>query len=78
MSSAILNEVDPFAAETPDEAVELRALGRALELAEGFRLIFARCNVASRRQELIARLRGNLPHLSVQGGWPRPSRMRSS
>jgi tetratricopeptide (TPR) repeat protein len=57
---------DPFAATALDEATELRALAQALRLAEGFKLIFARCNQPQQQQKLIALLRAELPELNVQ------------
>ena len=57
---------DPFALAVLDEQTELRALVRALQLAEGFKLIFVRCNQPQQRQQLIAALRNELPQLDVQ------------
>ncbi|HEV7860255.1 MAG TPA: tetratricopeptide repeat protein [Pyrinomonadaceae bacterium] len=44
----------------------MRALSQALQLAQGFKLIFARCNQPDQRQKLIAALRAELPGLKVQ------------
>lgn len=49
-----------------DEETELRALARALELAQGFSLIFARCNQPSQRQRLAADLISRMPALNIQ------------
>jgi tetratricopeptide (TPR) repeat protein len=57
---------DPFAATALDETTELRALVQALKLAEGFKLIFVRCNQPQQQQKLIAALRAELPELNVQ------------
>jgi tetratricopeptide (TPR) repeat protein len=57
---------DPFAATALDEVTELRALAQALRLAEGFKLIFARCNQPQQQQKLIAQLRTELPDLNAQ------------
>jgi len=64
-----VNEValaEPFAPSVADEEVELRALCRALTLGEGFSLLFARCNQADHRRELIDKVRERLPDLNVQ------------
>ena len=58
--------LDPFAATALDETTELRALAQALRLAEGFKLIFARCNQPQQQQKLIALLRAELPELKIQ------------
>ncbi len=50
----------------PDEEVEFRALTRALELAQGFKLIFVRCNQPAQRGRLTAKLRQRLPKLSIE------------
>ncbi len=60
------SQVDPFSPAVLDEATELRALSRALQLAQGFKLLFVRCNQADQRRSLIAKLRGDLPSLNVQ------------
>ncbi len=64
-----VNEVavaEPFAPSVEDEEVELRALCRALTLGEGFSLLFARCNQADHRRELIDKVRERLPDLKVE------------
>ncbi|MEK6410036.1 MAG: tetratricopeptide repeat protein [Acidobacteriota bacterium] len=64
-----VNEValaEPFAPSVADEEVELRALCRALTLGEGFSLLFARCNQADHRRDLIDKVRAKLPDLNVQ------------
>ncbi len=57
---------EPFAPSVADEEVELRALCRALTLGDGFSLLFARCNQADHRRELIDKVREKLPNLNVQ------------
>lgn len=57
---------EPFAPSVEDEEVELRALCRALTLGDGFSLLFARCNQADHRRELIDKVREGLPDLKVQ------------
>jgi tetratricopeptide (TPR) repeat protein len=66
MSNNISILTDPFASTALDEATELRALSQALQMAQGFKLIFARCNQPQQRQKLIAALRSELPELNVQ------------
>lgn len=58
--------LDPFEVSTPDEAAEVLALVRALELAEGFRLIFVRCNQLPQRERLMEEVRSHLPKLKIQ------------
>jgi tetratricopeptide (TPR) repeat protein len=58
--------LDPFGVGTPDEATELTALTRALELAEGFSLIFVRCNQIPQRERLMGEVRTRLPKLNIQ------------
>ncbi len=58
--------LDPFEISTPDEATELSALTRALELAESFRLLFVSCNQIPQRERLMAEVRTRLPHLTLQ------------
>jgi tetratricopeptide (TPR) repeat protein len=58
--------LDPFEVSTPDEATELTALTRALELAEGFRLLFVRCNQIPQRERLMEDVRARLPKLNIQ------------
>src|SRR5947209_1163329 len=66
MSDSISTITDPFDATALDEATELRALSQALQLAEGFKLIFVRCNQPQQRQKLVAALRTGLPEFNVQ------------
>src|SRR4051812_34380209 len=66
MNEESSSQVDPFSPAVLDEATELRALSRALELAKGFKLIFARCNQADQRRALIQKLRSELPSLNIQ------------
>jgi tetratricopeptide (TPR) repeat protein len=61
--TALLN---PFEVSTPDETAELSALARSLELAEGFRLIFVRCNQIPQRERLMEEVRSRLPKLNIQ------------
>ena len=58
--------IDPFAPAALDEETELRALVQALRLAQGFKLIFVRCNQPEQRQRLIAEVRRRLPEMNVQ------------
>ena len=58
--------LDPFAVSAPDEAAELSALVRTLELAEGFQLIFVRCNQIPQREHLMEEVRSRLPKLNIQ------------
>src|SRR5262249_55097529 len=51
---------EPFGMEAPDEATELAALARALELAEGFKLILVRYHSPAQRSRLIAQLQDRL------------------
>ncbi|HKC65963.1 MAG TPA: tetratricopeptide repeat protein [Pyrinomonadaceae bacterium] len=66
MSDSTLTTTDPFDATALDEATELRALSQALQLAEGFKLIFVRCNQPQQRRKLVADLRAELPEFKVQ------------
>src|SRR5256884_5499970 len=66
MSDNLSTITDPFAATALDEATELRALSQALRLAQGFKLIFARCNQPQQRRNLITALRAELPELNAQ------------
>lgn len=66
MSDNPSTATDPFAVTALDEATELRALSQALRLAQGFKLIFARCNQPEQRRNLMASLRTELPELNVQ------------
>ncbi len=66
MSDTTLTEVDPFNPTTLDEETELRALARALEYSEGFKLIFVRCNQPQQRECLADELQKRLPKLKIQ------------
>ncbi|MFL6216047.1 MAG: tetratricopeptide repeat protein [Blastocatellia bacterium] len=66
MSSDTLDTIDTFAADSPDEESELRALAHALRLAEGFKLIFARCNQPQHQRRVIAALHQQVPQLKIQ------------
>ncbi len=66
MSDATLTEVDPFNPTALDEETELRALARALEYSEGFKLIFVRCNQPQQRERLAEELQKRLPQLKIQ------------
>jgi hypothetical protein len=66
MSSDTLDTIDAFAVDSPDEESELRALAQALRLAEGFKLIFARCNQPRQQKRVIAALRQQLADLKIQ------------
>jgi tetratricopeptide (TPR) repeat protein len=57
---------DPFDRPALDEATELRALTRALQLAEGFKLYFVSCNQPQQQRRLSTALRAALPELTVQ------------
>ena len=57
---------DPFLLPPPDEEIELGALTRALQLAQGFNLLFVRCHQHDQRQRLVAALRKELPGLNIQ------------
>jgi tetratricopeptide (TPR) repeat protein len=58
--------LDPFEVSTPDEAAELSALARSLELAEGFHLIFVCCSQIPQRERLMEEVRARLPKLNIQ------------
>jgi tetratricopeptide (TPR) repeat protein len=66
MIDADLSEDDPFAPLPPDEAAELDALARALQLAQGFTLLIACCNRGDHRDRLMDDLQARLPQLRVQ------------
>lgn len=66
MSNPETTVFDPFEPIAPDETEELARLGRALELAEGFTLLFARCNQPDQRQRLVARFREENQQVSIQ------------
>lgn len=57
---------DPFALSEFDEETELRALVRGLQLANEFALIFACCNQAPHRRELMASVHSSLPDFNIQ------------
>lgn len=59
-------EIDPFAPGTLDQETELAALAHALEFASGFSLLFAQCNQAPQRRQLMAEMRERLQKLTVQ------------
>lgn len=65
MSDATLTEAYPFNPTALDEETELRALARALEYSEGFKLIFVRCN-QQQRERLADKLQKRLPQLKIQ------------
>lgn len=56
MSVSAAAIADPFDVTALDETTELTALANALRLADGFRLIFVRCNQPSQRLRLMAKL----------------------
>src|SRR5690348_6375366 len=66
MSDNTLDVAAPFETTVPDEETELGALAAALRLADGFKLLFARCNQYDQRQRLIAALKARLPSLNIQ------------
>jgi tetratricopeptide (TPR) repeat protein len=66
MSSDTLDTIDAFAVDSPDEEGELRALAQALRLAEGFKLLFARCNQPQQQRRVISALRQQLTDLKIQ------------
>jgi tetratricopeptide (TPR) repeat protein len=66
MSSDTTNAADPFALDSLDEETELRALANALQFAEGFKLIFVRCNQPQQRKRLMESLHEKLPQLKAQ------------
>ncbi|HYP25406.1 MAG TPA: tetratricopeptide repeat protein, partial [Blastocatellia bacterium] len=66
MSTDPFTEVDPFEANVLDEQTELRAMTRALSFAEGFGLIFARCNQPNLRARLISEIKKELPEIKVR------------
>lgn len=57
---------DPFALNPLEEETELRALVRALEFSEGFKLLFVRCNQSQQRQRLMEEVQARLPQEKVQ------------
>jgi tetratricopeptide (TPR) repeat protein len=52
--------------ESYDEALELRALARALTLSEGFSVLFAQCNQSEDRKRLITDVRASVPDLIIR------------
>lgn len=66
MSADNFAETNPFEANVLDEQTELRAMTRALSFAEGFSLIFGRCNQSDQRKRLIAEIKKELPEFKVQ------------
>ncbi len=61
MSENFIPTADPFDLATLDEETELLALASALRLADGFRLLFARCNLPSQRTRLVTKLEAQFP-----------------
>lgn len=59
-------ELDPFAPGALDQETELAALAHALEFASSFSLLFAVCNQAPQRRQLMAELRQRLSNFTVQ------------
>lgn len=57
---------DVFNPAAPDEEMELGGLTASLRLAQGFTLLFARCNQPDQRRRLVATIRERLPHLNIQ------------
>jgi len=57
---------DAFEAIAPDEVVEIRALERAIQLSDGFSLIFARCNQPAQRHQLVFQIEHDLPSFAIQ------------
>lgn len=57
---------DPFSPTALDEATELRALSQALQLADGFKLIFVRCNQSDQRQRLVSKVHNDLASINIQ------------
>jgi tetratricopeptide (TPR) repeat protein len=67
MSTETLTLTDnPLDPTLLDEETELRALARSLQFAEGFKLIFVRCNQPQHRQRLIETLRAKQPGLNIR------------
>ncbi len=66
MSDNLSTITDPFVATALDEETELRALSQALRLAQGFKLIFVRCNQPQQQKKLAAALGAGLPEFNVQ------------
>jgi tetratricopeptide (TPR) repeat protein len=57
---------DPFALNPLEEETELRALVKALQFSEGFKLLFARCNQSEQRRHLMEEVQARLPQQKVQ------------
>ncbi|MCZ6678118.1 MAG: tetratricopeptide repeat protein, partial [Candidatus Poribacteria bacterium] len=57
---------EPFEPTALDEQTELRTLARALEFAQGFKLLFARCNQRDQRLRIVNALRKRIPQFTVQ------------
>ena len=57
---------DPFALNPLEEETELRALVKALQYSEGFKLLFVRCNQREQRQHLMKEVQARLPEQKVQ------------
>ncbi|HVG22042.1 MAG TPA: tetratricopeptide repeat protein [Blastocatellia bacterium] len=66
MSDTPLAQADPFVPAALDEQTELRALARALQLAKGFKLIFAQCNQPQQRERLIRLLKEQLSEHKIE------------
>jgi len=66
MSESPLALADPFASVVSSEEEELRALARALQLADGFKLFFVRCNQPPQRRRLVAALRDQVSRRRIQ------------
>lgn len=67
MSTELLTLADnPLDPTLLDEETELQALARSLRNAEGFKLIFVRCNQPQQRQRLIETLRSKQPKLNIR------------
>jgi tetratricopeptide (TPR) repeat protein len=57
---------DPFALNPLEEETELRALVKALQFSEGFKLLFVRCNQSEQRRRLMKEVQARLPQQKVQ------------
>jgi len=67
MSGDATAMTDPFEATALDEETELAALASSLRLADGFRLLFARCNQPNQRIRLITKLMSDFPPETTVG-----------
>ncbi len=67
MSNSTATLADPFEASTLDEETEMAALASSLRLADGFRLLFARCNQPNQRVRLIGKLMAQFPPETILG-----------